>query len=290
MSAVLMDGKSLAKKIKEQVRCEVEQLARKPGLAVILVGENPATRVYVDGKTRDCRQCGIYSEEYALLESSSQQEVIDLIETLNDRDDIDGIMVQMPLPEHMDAQTVLRAVRPDKDLDCVHPYNLGQLMLGQDAFQPCTPAGIMRLLDEYGIDPDGKTCVVVGRSSIVGKPLAMLMVQRNATVTISHTHTRDLHKKCARADILVTAAGQVGLITGDMIKEGAVVVDVAINRNEKGELCGDVVYEEGVVKASYITPIPGGVGPMTRAMLMHNALEAAKLHEKCRMQNAECRM
>ena len=280
MAAILMDGKTLAKQIKERVRREVEQLERKPGIAVILVGENPATRVYVDGKTRDCRQCGIYSEEYALLDSSTQEEVIELIETLNDRDDIDGIMVQMPLPEHMDAQAVLRAVRPDKDLDCVHPYNLGQLMLGQKGFLPCTPAGVMRLLDEYGIDPEGKSCVVVGRSSIVGKPLAMLMVQRNATVTISHTHTHNLKAKCRRADILVTAAGQMGLITGDMIKEDAVVVDVAINRNEKGELCGDVVYEEGLERASYITPIPGGVGPMTRAMLMENALEAAKLHGK----------
>lgn len=280
MAAVLMDGKTLAKKIKEEVRCEVEKLSSKPGMAVILVGENPATRVYVDGKTRDCRQCGIYSEEYAMPEESTQQEVLDLIRVLNEREDIDGIMVQMPLPEHMDAQEVLRAVRPDKDLDCVHPYNLGQLMLGQEAFYPCTPAGVMRLLDEYGIDPDGKTCVVVGRSSIVGKPLAMLMVQRNATVTISHTRTQDLQEKCRMADILVTAAGQVGLITGDMVKEGAVVVDVAINRNERGELCGDVIYEEALAKASYITPIPGGVGPMTRAMLMQNALTAAKLHGK----------
>ena len=280
MSAVLLDGKTLAKQIKERVRREVENMERKPGLAVILVGENPATRVYVDGKTRDCRQCGIYSEEYALLESATQAEVLELIEVLNERDDIDGIMVQMPLPPHMDAQTVLRAVRPDKDLDCVHPYNLGQRMLGQEAFQPCTPAGVMRLLDEYGVDPEGKTCVVVGRSSIVGKPLAMLMVQRNATVTISHTHTQTLKSKCRQADILVTAAGQVGLITGDMIREGAVVVDVGINRNEKGELCGDVVYDEAVVKASYITPIPGGIGPMTRAMLMENALAAAKLHGK----------
>ena len=277
MAAILMDGKTLAKQIKERVRREVEQLERKPGIAVILVGENPATRVYVDGKTRDCRQCGIYSEEYALLDSSTQEEVIELIETLNDRDDIDGIMVQMPLPEHMDAQAVLRAVRPDKDLDCVHPYNLGQLMLGQKGFLPCTPAGVMRLLDEYGIDPEGKSCVVVGRSSIVGKPLAMLMVQRNATVTISHTHTHNLKAKCRRADILVTAAGQMGLITGDMIKEDAVVVDVAINRNNEGKLCGDcetASYE----KSSAFTPVPGGVGVMTRAVLMENTLKAALNH------------
>lgn len=280
MSAKVMDGKTLASTIKSKVKQEVEQLTQKPGIAVILVGENPATRVYVDGKTRDCRQCGIYSEEYALLEDTTQEEVIELIEELNRRDDIDGIMVQMPLPEHMNDKEVLRAIRPDKDLDCVHPYNLGQLMLGQEGFLPCTPAGVMRLLEEYGIDPDGKHCIVVGRSSIVGKPLAMLMVQKNATVTISHTHTQGLREKCSQADILVTAAGQIGLITGDMIREGAVVVDVAINRNEEGKLCGDVVYEEAVDKASYITPIPGGVGPMTRAMLMQNALLAAKLHGK----------
>ena len=280
MPAILMDGKALAARIKQTVKEDVEKLTRKPGLAVILVGENPATRVYVDGKTRDCRQCGIYSEEYALLETATQEEVIELIQALNEREDIDGIMVQMPLPEHMDDKAVLRAIRPDKDLDCVHPFNLGQLMLGQEGFQPCTPAGVMRLLDEYGIDPDGKHCLVVGRSSIVGKPLSMLMVEKNATVTITHTRTQDLSQKCRQADILVTAAGQVGLITGDMIREGAVVVDVAINRNERGELCGDVVYEEAVEKASYITPIPGGVGPMTRAMLMKNALYAAKKHGK----------
>ena len=278
MPAVIMDGKTLASRIKAAVKQEVGQLRRKPGLAVILVGENPATRVYVEGKTRDCKQCGIYSEEYALLEETTQEEVIELIEVLNARTDIDGIMVQMPLPAHMNDKEVLRAIRPDKDLDCVHPYNLGQLMLGQKGFQPCTPAGVMRLLEEYGIDPDGKHCVVVGRSSIVGKPLAMLMVQKNATVTISHTRTVDLHKKCSQADILVTAAGQIGLITGDMIKPGAVVVDVAINQDENGHLCGDVIYEDAITRASYITPIPGGVGPMTRAMLMQNALTAAKSH------------
>lgn len=280
MPAILMDGKSLAASIKQNIKEEVAKLEKKPGIAVILVGENPATRVYVDGKTRDCRQCGIYSEEYALLAESTQAEVVELIEELNQRDDIDGIMVQMPLPPHMNDKEVLRAIRPDKDLDCVHPYNLGQLMLGQEGFQPCTPAGVMRLLEEYGIDPEGKHCVVVGRSSIVGKPLSMLMVQKNATVTISHTRTQDLHQKCSQADILVTAAGQIGLITGEMIQDGAVVVDVAINRDENGRLCGDVVYEEAVDKASYLTPIPGGVGPMTRAMLMQNALYAARQHGK----------
>ena len=196
MSAVLLDGKTLAKQIKERVRRDVESMEKKPGLAVILVGENPATRVYVDGKTRDCRQCGIYSEEYALLESATQEEVLELIEVLNERDDIDGIMVQMPLPAHMDAQTVLRAVRPDKDLDCVHPYNLGQLMLGQDAFQPCTPAGVMEMLREYEIPIRGKRCVVLGRSNIVGKPMATLMMQKaypgDATVTVCHSRSKDL--------------------------------------------------------------------------------------------------
>jgi len=280
MAAIIMDGKSLAKRIKAEVRAEAEKLSHKPGMAFIMVGENPATKVYVDGKTRDCRECGVYSEEYTLPDDTTQEELIGVIQTLNDRSDIDGIIIQMPLPPHMNDREVLQSVRPDKDLDCVHPFNLGQLMLSRGEFYPCTPAGVMRLLDEYGIDPDGKTCVVVGRSSIVGKPLAMLMVQRNATVTISHTHTLDLHKKCAKADILVTAAGQAGLITGDMIKEGAVVVDVGINRDADGNLCGDVVYAQAVEKASYITPIPGGIGPMTRAMLMSNALTAAKLHGK----------
>lgn len=280
MSAVLMDGKSLAKKIKEQVRSEVEKLTRRPGMAFIMVGDNPATRVYVEGKRRDCSQCGVYSEEYTLPLESTQQELIDLIGELNERDAIDGIIIQMPLPDHMDDLEVLRSVRPDKDLDCVHPFNLGQLMLNQGEFHPCTPSAVMALLEEYGVDPDGKSCVVVGRSSIVGKPLAMLMVQHNATVTISHTRTQDLREKSLTADILVTAAGQQGLITGDMIKDGAVVVDVAIIRNEAGKLCGDVAYEEAVEKASYITPIPGGVGPVTRAMLMKNALTAAKQHGK----------
>ena len=279
MSAVLLDGKTLAKQIKERVRREVENMERKPGLAVILVGENPATRVYVDGKTRDCRQCGIYSEEYALLESATQEEVLELIEVLNARDDIDGIMVQMPLPSHMDAQTVLRAVRPDKDLDCVHPYNLGQLMLGQEAFQPCTPAGVMEMLRAYEIPVAGKRCVVLGRSNIVGKPMALLLLGENGTVTLCHSRTPDLKAECLQADILVAAVGREKLITADMVKEGAVVIDVAMNRNAQGKLCGDVDYAAVAEKASFITPVPGGVGPMTRAMLMENTLTAAKARQ-----------
>lgn len=280
MSAVRMDGKALAAKVKEEVRCQVEKLAGKPGLAVILVGDNPASRVYVNGKKKDCGECGIYSEEYALPEETTQAELLELIDTLNGRKDIDGILVQLPLPKHLNEKEVLLAIRPDKDVDCFHPFNVGQLMIGEEGFQPCTPAGVMRMLEEYGIDPSGKHCVIVGRSNIVGKPQAMLMVRKNATVTICHTKTRDLKAECLRADILVAAAGRVGLITGDMVKEGAVVVDVAMNRNAQGKLCGDVVYDQAADKASYITPVPGGVGPMTRAMLMENTLFAARRHGK----------
>lgn len=280
MSAIVMDGKALAKKVKEAVRCEVERLDKKPGLAVILVGDNPASRVYVNGKKRDCGECGFYSEEYALPAEIAQAELMELIETLNGREDIDGILVQLPLPKHLDERAVLRAIRPDKDVDCFHPFNVGQLMIGEEGFLPCTPAGVMKMLEEYGIEAAGKHCVIVGRSNIVGKPQAMLMLRKNATVTVCHTRTRDLKAECLRADILVAAAGREGLITGDMVKEGAVVVDVAMNRNRQGKLCGDVVYEEAAVKASYITPVPGGVGPMTRAMLMENTLMAAKRHGK----------
>lgn len=280
MTTIKMDGKALAEKVKEGVRRQVEQMERKPGLAVILVGDNPASRVYVNGKKKDCGECGIYSEEYALLENTTQEELMDLIDVLNNREDMDGILVQLPLPKHLDEKEVLLAIRPDKDVDCFHPFNVGRLMIGEEGFQPCTPAGVMRMLKEYGIDPAGKHCVVVGRSNIVGKPQVMLMLKENATVTICHTKTSNLKEECLRADILVAAAGRVGLITGDMIQEGAVVIDVAMNRNDQGKLCGDVIYEEAVGKASYITPVPGGVGPMTRAMLMENTLYAARCHGK----------
>lgn len=280
MAAVVMDGKALAAKVKERVRCQVESLDRKPGLAVVLVGDNPASRVYVNGKKKDCGECGIYSEEYALPQETTQEQLLELIGALNEREDVDGILVQLPLPKHLNEKEVLLAIRPDKDVDCFHPFNVGQLMIGEEGFQPCTPAGVMELLKEYGIDPTGKHCVIVGRSNIVGKPQAMLMIQKNATVTICHTRTRDLKEECLRADILVAAAGRVSLITGDMVKEGAVVVDVAMNRNDQGKLCGDVVYDQVADKASYITPVPGGVGPMTRAMLMENTLYAARKHGK----------
>lgn len=280
MAAIKMDGKALAAKVKEEVAAQVAGMEQKPGLAVVLVGDNPASRVYVNGKKKDCAECGIYSEEYAIPAETTQQELLELVETLNGREDIDGILVQLPLPRHLNEKEVLLAIRPDKDVDCFHPFNVGQLMIGEQGFQPCTPAGVMRMLKEYGVDPAGKHCVIVGRSNIVGKPQAMLMLRENATVTICHTKTADLKAECLRADILVAAAGRTGLITGDMVKEGAVVVDVAMNRNEAGKLCGDVVFEEAAERASYITPVPGGVGPMTRAMLMENTLYAAKQHRK----------
>ena len=280
MAAIVMDGKALAAKIKEEVRCKAELLSKKPGLAVILVGDNPASRVYVNGKKKDCGECGFLSEEYALPQETSQEELLALIEQLNGREEIDGILVQLPLPRHLDEKQVLLAIRPDKDVDCFHPFNVGQMVIGEPGFKPCTPAGVMRMLEEYGINPSGKRCVIVGRSNIVGKPQAMLMVQKNATVTICHTKTQDLKAECLNADILVAAAGRAGLITADMVKEGAVVVDVAMNRNEQGKLCGDVAYQECSVKASHITPVPGGVGPLTRAMLMENTLLAAQMHGK----------
>ena len=278
MAATIMDGKALAAKVKARVRAQADTLARRPGLAVILVGDDPASRVYVNGKRRDCTECGFYSEEYALPAETPQAELMALVETLNTRADIDGILCQLPLPKGLDEMAVLRAIAPGKDVDCFHPFNVGELMIGMQSFQPCTPAGVMELLDEYGIDPAGKHAVVVGRSNIVGKPQAILL-QRNATVTICHSRTPDLAGQCRRADILVSAVGRQGLITGDMVKEGAVVIDVAMNRDENGKLCGDVCFDEAARKAAYITPVPGGVGPMTRAMLMVNTLTAARLHQ-----------
>jgi methylenetetrahydrofolate dehydrogenase (NADP+)/methenyltetrahydrofolate cyclohydrolase len=280
MSAIVMDGKSLAVKIKAQIGEEVSKLSQKPGLAVVLVGDDPASRVYVSGRKKDCEQCGIYSEEYVLPEATTQEELLDLIDLLNGRENIDGILVQFPLPAHLDSKAIERAIGADKDVDCANPINMGDLMLGQRSFWPCTPAGVMRLLEEYHIDPAGKHCVVVGRSNIVGKPQAMLLLGKNATVTICHSKTPDLAHQCRQADILVAAVGRAGLITADMVKEGAVVVDVGMNRNQEGKLCGDVDYGPVADKASYITPVPGGTGPVTRAMLMENTLMAAKRHGK----------
>ena len=275
MPAVCMDGRPLAAKIKEQVRARVEALAIKPGLAVVLVGEDPASRVYVDGRRKDCQQCGIFSQEYILPEQITQQELLELIAVLNGQRDIHGILVQFPLPEHLDARAVQLAIHPDKDVDCVNPVNMGALVLGERSLPPCTPAGVMRLLEEYQIQTAGKECVVVGRSNIVGKPQAIMMLLQDATVTVCHTKTADLAAQCRRADILILAAGETGLVTGDMVKPGAVVVDVAVNRDAAGALCGDAVYNQVVQRASYITPVPGGVGPVTRAMLMQHTLNAA---------------
>ena len=278
--AIVIDGKALAAKVKGEVGAEVSAMTAKPGLAVILVGDDPASRVYVNGKKRDCAECGIYSEEYALPAETSRRELLDLIGELNGRADIDGILVQLPLPRPEDEREVLLAIRPDKDVDGFHPENVGRLVTGEPGFRPCTPAGVMRMLDEYGIDPEGRHCVVLGRSNIVGKPQALMMLARSATVTVCHSRTPDLARYCREADILVSAVGRTGLVTGDMVKEGAVVIDVAMNRDADGRLCGDVDYEAAARKASHITPVPGGVGPMTRAMLMVNTLQAARLHGK----------
>lgn len=275
----LLDGKALAAKIKKQVREEADRLPRRPGLAVVLVGNDPASRVYVTSKRKDCEECGFYSEEYALLEDTTQVELLELVETLNGREDIDGILVQLPLPGHLNEEVVIEAISPKKDVDGFHPMSAGTLLIGRPGFLPCTPAGVMELLDEYGVDPAGKHAVVVGRSNIVGKPMALLLLRRNATVTVCHSRTPDLAEKCRQADILVSAVGRTGLITADMVKEGAAVVDVAMNRNEAGKLCGDVDFAAVAPKTAFITPVPGGVGPMTRAVLMQNTLLAAKQHQ-----------
>ena len=280
MAAKIIDGKALAAKCKARVAQEVRGFSRRPGLAVILVGDNPASRTYVNSKRKDCEECGIYSEEYALPAQAGQDALMEVIHTLNAREDIDGILCQLPLPEGYDEDAVLLAIDPDKDVDGFHPVNVGRLSTGQPCFVPCTPAGVMEMLKEYGIDPKGKECVVVGRSNIVGKPMAMLLLAAHGTVTVCHSRTRDLGEVCRRADVLVAAVGKRNLITAGMVKEGAVVIDVAMNRDEAGKLCGDVDYGPVSEKASYITPVPGGVGPMTRAMLMVNTLEAARRHGK----------
>ena len=276
MSAVIMDGKALAEKVKAQIREKASKLRRQPGLAVILVGDNPASQVYVRNKERDCAQCGIMCYDYHLPQDATQEDVLDLVEKMNNYGAVDGILVQLPLPEQIDERVVLEAIAPDKDVDAFHPENVGRIMQGQAYYKPCTPAGVMEILHEYGIDPAGKHCVVVGRSNIVGKPMAMLLLHENATVTICHSKTPDLKAQCRQADILVSAVGKTGLITADMVKPGAVVIDVAMNRNEAGKLCGDVDFAAVSQVASYITPVPGGVGPMTRAMLMENTYKAAK--------------
>ena len=275
MSAGILDGKALAGRIKEELRCKCERLARAPRLAVVLVGDDPASAIYVRNKERDCRECGIDCRDHRLAADTTQEALLALIRALNRDDSVDGILVQLPLPGHLDGAQVLRAIDPDKDVDAFHPENVGRLLLGQPRYLPCTPAGILALLREYAIDPAGKHCVVVGRSNIVGKPLALLLLQADATVTVCHSKTPDLADQCRRADILVSAAGQAGLITADMVRPHAVVIDVAMNRGADGRLCGDVDFGAVAQRADYITPVPGGVGPMTRAILMENTYQAA---------------
>lgn len=273
--AVIIDGKKLAEKIYAEVALETAKLPRKPCLAAVLVGDDPASHIYVRNKEGDCKKCGIESRRFDLPADTQQERLLALIDELNHDDSVDGILVQLPLPKQIDENAVIQAISPDKDVDAFHPLNVGKMVTGEPVFWPCTPAGIMEMFREYGISLDGKNCVVVGRSNIVGKPMGLLLLRANATVTYCHSHTRDLAETTRQADILVVAAGHPGLITGDMIKPGAVVIDVAINRNpETGKLTGDVVFDETEKIASFITPVPGGVGPMTRAMLMKNILHS----------------
>ena len=275
--ATLLDGKALSAKIKQQIKEETALLPKKPGLAVIIVGDNPASRVYVNNKKKACEECGFLSEEFALPEETSQAELLSLIDELNNREDIDGILCQLPLPGHIDEEKVLLAIDYTKDVDAFHPVNVGKIMIGNFDFLPCTPAGVMELIKLTGIEVNGKECVVVGRSNIVGKPQAMLLLHANGTVTVCHSRTKDLASVTKRADILVAAVGKANFITKDMVKEGAVVIDVGMNRVD-GKLCGDVAFDEVSMVAGAITPVPGGVGPMTIAMLMKNTLKAHKLH------------
>lgn len=273
--AVIIDGKKLAEKIYAEVALETAKLPRKPCLAAVLVGDDPASHIYVRNKEGDCKKCGIESRRYDLPADTPQERLLALIDELNHDDGVDGILVQLPLPKQIDEMAVIQAISPDKDVDAFHPLNVGKMVTGEPVFWPCTPAGIMEMFREYGISLDGKNCVVVGRSNIVGKPMGLLLLRANATVTYCHSHTRDLAETTRQADILVVAAGHPGLITGDMIKPGAVVIDVAMNRNpDTGKLTGDVVFDEAEKIASFITPVPGGVGPMTRAMLMKNILHS----------------
>lgn len=280
MSAIRMDGKALSQKIRGQILAETNLLKEQgivPGLAVIIVGEDPASQIYVRNKERACEECGFYSEKYALPESTTQEELLALIDKLNHDPKINGILCQMPVPKHIDEEAVIGAIDARKDVDAFHPVNVGKIMVGNFDFLPCTPAGAMELLDEYGIEIQGKNCVVIGRSNIVGKPMSMLLLHRHGTVTICHSRTRNLKEICANADILVAAVGKAGFVTADMVKEGAAVIDVGINRNADGKICGDVCAAEAAERAAFITPVPGGVGPMTITMLMKNTLKAARL-------------
>lgn len=276
----IIDGKVVSKKVKEDVKAECEQLKAKgvtPGLAVIIVGDDPASQVYVHNKEVACEACGFYSVKYALPAETTQEELNALVDKLNKDDKINGILCQLPLPSHLDDKEVINRIDPLKDVDAFHPVNVGAIMIGDYNYLPCTPAGVMELIHSTGVDVSGKKAVVIGRSNIVGKPMAMLLLHENATVEITHSRTRDLAEITKDADILVAAIGKAKFVKADMVKDGAVVIDVGMNRDENGKLCGDVDFENVKDKCSFITPVPGGVGPMTIAMLMKNTLTAAKI-------------
>lgn len=278
----IIDGKVISASVKERVKNGVAELNRKGitvGLAVIIVGDDPASKIYVANKKKACEALGIISEEYALPASTTEDELLALVDELNHKKSINGILCQLPLPSHLDEKLIINSILPEKDVDAFHPANVGRIMIGDFDFVPCTPAGIMEMLAYENIDPEGKSCVVIGRSNIVGKPMAMLLLHKNGTVTVCHSRTKNLKEICSKADILVAAVGKAKFVTADMVKEGAVVIDVGMNRVD-GKLYGDVDFEEVSKKASAITPVPGGVGPMTIAMLMQNTLTAAKKQNK----------
>ena len=276
----IIDGKAVSASVKAQVKAECEELKAKgvtPGLAVIIVGDDSASQVYVRNKERACEECGFYSKKYALPAETTQEELNALVEELNNDKQINGILCQLPLPSHLDDKEVINRIAPIKDVDAFHPENVGRIMIGDYNFLPCTPAGIVELIKSTGVDISGKKAVVIGRSNIVGKPMAMLLLHENATVEIAHSRTANLAEVAASADILVVAIGKAKFVKKDMVKEGAVVIDVGMDRDENGKLCGDVDFEDVKDKCSFITPVPGGVGPMTISMLMKNTLTAAKL-------------
>lgn len=278
----IIDGKVISASVKERVKNGVAELNSKGitvGLAVIIVGDDPASKIYVANKKKACEALGIISEEYALPASTTEEELLALVDELNHKKSINGILCQLPLPSHLDEKLIINSILPEKDVDAFHPANVGRIMIGDFDFVPCTPAGIMEMLAYENIDPEGKSCVVIGRSNIVGKPMAMLLLHKNGTVTVCHSRTKNLKEICSKADILVAAVGKAKFVTADMVKEGAVVIDVGMNRVD-GKLYGDVDFEEVSKKASAITPVPGGVGPMTIAMLMQNTLTAAKKQNK----------
>lgn len=276
MSAKIIDGKQIAAEVRREIAAEVATMQTRPGLAVILVGDNPASQVYVRNKKKGCEEVGMHSEVYLLPTETTEAELLGLVDTLNKAPHIHGILVQLPLPAHLDDAAVIAAIAPEKDVDAFHERNVGKIMIGNYDFLPCTPAGVMVLLEKSGIDVSGKECVVVGRSNIVGKPQAMLLLHANGTVTVCHSRTKNLAEVTRRADILVVAIGRADFITADMVKPGAVVIDVGMNRRADGKLTGDVDFAGVSEVASYITPVPGGVGPMTITMLLKNTLTAAK--------------